>query len=250
MRIIHPKTALAVALCLLLAPYALGQSGPADLDSPAEPEAPTDLVSPENLPSPAEPETQAEAEAPATQAVTEGSAGEEAPPLSGDDELAVEDLEALPAEDLELEMTVYYDERNGTDYVEIRTPEKIEEYHYLSHIRYSDLIYVLSDLLRRITGDGYQWATAPEISYEKNEEVALLYRKDLVEDMVYGIVQFPDFKVSLSAVRRPDAEHRFNAENGRDMMALVFSFASCLAQAEQTLGIKQLEYTMRFFKQD
>jgi hypothetical protein len=255
---IFHKTALAVALCLLLAPFALGQSGPADLDRPAEPEAPTDLANPADLPastdlpasaapeSPAEPETQAEA--PAAQAVTENPADEEAPSLSGDDE--VEDLEALPAEDLDLEMTVYYDERNGTDYVEIRTPEKIEEYHYLSHIRYSDLIYVLSDLLRRITGDGYQWATAPEISYEKNEEVALLYRRDLVEDMVYGIVQFPDFKVSLSALRKPDVAHRFNAENGRDMMALVFSFASCLAQAEQTLGIKQLEYTMRFFKQD
>jgi hypothetical protein len=134
--------------------------------------------------------------------------------------------------------------------VEIRTPEKIEEYHYLSHIRYSDLIFVLSDLLRRITRDGYRWSSAPEISYEKNEEVALLYRKDLVNDVVYGIVQFPDFKVFLSALREPDAERRFNAENGRDMMTLVFSFASCLAQAEQTLGIKQLDYTMQFFKQD
>jgi hypothetical protein len=109
---------------------------------------------------------------------------------------------------------------------------------------------VLSDLLRRITRDGYQWASAPEIAYEKNEEVALLYRRDLVNDMVYGIVQFPDFMVSLSGLREPDAEHRFNAENGRDMMTLVFSFASCLAQAEQTLGIKQLEYTMQFFKQE
>jgi hypothetical protein len=251
---IFHKTALAVALCLLFAPFALGQSGPADLDSPAAPEVPTDLANPADLPAsaasegPTEPETQAEAEAPAAPTVTEDPAGEDAPPLPEGDE--VEDLEALPAEDLDLEMTVYYDERNGSDYVEIRTPEKIEEYHYLSHIRYSDLIYVLSDLLRRITGDGYQWATAPEISYEKSEEVALLYRRDLVEDMVYGIVQFPDFKVSLSALRKPDATHRFNAENGRDMMALVFSFASCLAQAEQTLGIKQLEYTMRFFKQD
>ncbi|MDR1248365.1 MAG: hypothetical protein LBK63_03585 [Treponema sp.] len=235
MRITHPKPALALALCFLLAPFALGQSGPADLDSPAEPEVPADLASPA---------------LPDNSAGLEEAEGEEPPSLSGDDELAVEDLEELSPEDLDLEMTVYYDERNGTDYVEIRTPEKIEEYHYLSHIRYSDLIYVLSDLLRRITSDGYQWATAPQISYEKNEEVALLYRKDLVEDVVYGIVQFPDFKVSLSGVRKPDAEHRFNAENGRDMMALVFSFASCLAQAEQTLGIKQLEYTMRFFKQN
>jgi hypothetical protein len=150
----------------------------------------------------------------------------------------------------DLEMTVYYDDRNETDYVEIRTAEKIEEYHYLSHIKYSDLIFVLSDLLRRITRDGYQWSTAPAISYEKSDEVVLLYRKDLVQDMVYGIVQFPDFKVWLSGIRERDAEHRFNAENGRDMMTLVFSFASCLAQAEQTLGINQMEYTMKFFKQD
>jgi hypothetical protein len=213
MRIIHPKTALAGALCLLLAPLVSGLPDPADLDSPTEPEI---LTLPED---------------------------ENPPPLAGE-------LEELSPEDLDLEMTVYYDERNGTDYVEIRTPEKIEEYHYLSHIRYSDLIFVLSDLLRRITGDGYQWAAAPEISYEKNEEVALLYRRDLVDDRVYGIVQFPDFKVSLSALREPDEQHRFNAENGRDMMALVFAFASCLAQAEQTLDIKQLDYTMRFFKQE
>jgi hypothetical protein len=148
------------------------------------------------------------------------------------------------------EVTVYYNERNEADYVEVRTAEKIEEYHYLNHIKYSDLIFVLSDLLRRITQDGYQWSTAPAISYEKSEEVVLLYRKDLINDMVYGIVQFPDFKVALSGVREQDAEHRFNAGNGRDMMTLVFSFASCLAQAEQTLGINQLEYTMKFFQQE
>ncbi|GHV75128.1 hypothetical protein AGMMS49940_24300 [Spirochaetia bacterium] len=147
-------------------------------------------------------------------------------------------------------MTVYYDDRNETDYVEIRTAEKIEEYHYLSHIKYSDLIFVLSDLLRRITRDGYQWSTAPAISYEKSEEVVLLYRKDLVNDIVYGIVQFPDFKVGISGLRVRDAQHRFNAGSAQDMMTLVFSFAACLAQAEQTLGINQLEYTMKFFKQD
>jgi hypothetical protein len=146
------------------------------------------------------------------------------------------------------EVTVYYDKRSEVDYVEVRTAEKIEEYHYLSHIKYSDLIFVLSDLLRRITRDGYQWSAAPVLSYEKSEEVVLLYRKDLVNDVVYGIVQFPDFKISLSAVRKQDAEHRFNAENGRDMMNLVFSFSSCLKQAEQTLGIKQFEYTMQLFK--
>jgi hypothetical protein len=240
MRITQPKTALVLALWFLLVPLGFSSDspdpaalpGPADLVIPTEPESPADL---------AEPEAAARGEEPES----------ENPPFpSGDTEAAGEELEALPPENLDLEMTVYYDERTGTDYVEIRTPEKIEEYHYLSHIRYSDLIFVLSDLLRRITRDGYRWASAPEISYEKNEEVALLYRKDLAADMVYGIVQFPDFKVFLSAVRESDGEHRFNAENGRDMMSLVFSFASCLAQAEQTLGIKQLDYTMQFFKQE
>jgi hypothetical protein len=246
MRIAHPKTALALALCFFLAPLVFASDSP----DPAEPEAPLDLVSPTEAEVPAdsaEPVDPAEPELPVG---GNEPAGGEPPLLSADAEAAGEDLEALSPEDLDLEMTVYYDERTGADYVEIRTSEKIEEYHYLSHIRYSDLIFVLSDLLRRITRDGYQWAGAPEISYEKNEEVALLYRKDLLNDMVYGVVQFPDFKVFLSALRKPDEKHRFNAENGRDMMALVFSFASCLAQAEQTLGIKQLEYTMRFFKQD
>jgi hypothetical protein len=223
-----------MAFCLFFAPPVFAS----DISDPEGPEDPAGLSSPaEDSTEPREPA------APLAGSEEQGS-------FPGDAEAAGEDMEALPPADLDLEMTVYYDERTGADYVEIRTPEKIEEYHYLSHIRYSDLIFVLSDLLRRITRDGYRWSSAPEISYEKNEEVALLYRKDLANDMVYGIVQFPDFKVSLSALRERDGEHRFNAENGRDMMTLVFSFASCLAQAEQALGIKQLEYTMRFFKQE
>jgi hypothetical protein len=171
-----------------------------------------------------------------------------------DDMASYGDSSENPAEDPEEDdpevpdITVVYNTRNETDYVEIRTAEKIEEYHYLSHIKYSDLIFVLSDLLRRITQDGFQWSTLPAISYEKNEEVALLYRKDLVNDRVYGIVQFPDFRVWISGARKQDLAHRFNAGSGRDMMTLVFSFAQCLAQAEQTLGINQLEYTMKFFK--
>ena len=257
MRIGHSKTALAAALCYFLAPLGFASDSPdpaglaapttAELPGPADPEVPADFVAPADAPASADSALQALPEAPAG---AEEPAGEDPPFPSGDAEALGEDLEALSPEDLDLEITVYYDERTGTDYVEVRTPGKIEEYHYLSHIRYSDLIFVLSDLLRRITRDGYRWANAPEISYEKNEEVALLYSRDLVNDMVYGVVQFPDFKVFLSALREPDGEHRFNTENGRDMMALVFSFASCLAQAEQALGIKQLEYTMQFFKQD
>jgi hypothetical protein len=275
MRIAHPATVLVVALSCFLAPFVFSSdlSDPAGLEEPAGPEDSTEPQGPET---PADPGDSTEPQGPTDPAGLgdstepqgpetpadpaglgdstepqgpETPAGSEEPyPFPGEREAADEEGEALPPADIDLEMTVYYDERTGSDYVEIRTPERIEEYHYLSHIRYSDLIFVLSDLLRRITRDGYRWSSAPEISYEKNEEVALLYRKDLAEDMVYGIVQFPDFKVSLSGVREPDAEHRFNAENGRDMMTLVFSFASCLAQAEQTLGIKQLEYTMQFFK--
>jgi hypothetical protein len=146
------------------------------------------------------------------------------------------------------EITVFYNERNEADYVEVRTAEKIEEYHYLNHIKYSDLIFVLSDLLRRITQDGFQWATAPAISYEKNEEVVLLYQKDLVNDMVYVTVQFPDFKVWMSGVREQDREHQLNAGSARDMINLVVLFSSCLAQAEQTLSIDRFEYGMKFFK--
>jgi hypothetical protein len=148
------------------------------------------------------------------------------------------------------EITIFYNERNEADYIEVKTAEKIEEYHYLSHIKYSDLIFVLSDLLRRITREGYQWSKVPAVSYEKSDEVVLLYRKDLLNDMVYGIVQFPDFKIWLSALRQQDREHRYNAGSGRDMMILVYAFAQCLSQAEQTLGISQVEYTMKFFKKE
>jgi hypothetical protein len=263
---------LTLALCFFLVPLAFAADSPDPADPPglaepldqADPAGQTDPESPAlpeapaggEYPADAEPAGEApESEEPVGENQADAEpAGEAVPSVDADPESGGtedgEDWDALPLEDSGIEMTVYYDERTGTDYVEIRTADKIEEYHYLSHIRYSDLIFVLSDLLRRITREGYQWAKAPAISYEKNEEVALVYRRDLVEDIVYGIVQFPDFKVLLSALREPDEEHPFNAENGRDMMTLVFAFASCLAQAEQTLGIKQLEYTMQFFRQD
>ncbi|WP_010257852.1 hypothetical protein [Treponema primitia] len=216
------KPAFGILIWFFLAPFALA-ANPPDSTNPPDPSDPPD-----------------------TNTLLDTILESASPVDPTDEDFEDEDL----LMDINPEMTVYYDDRNEADYVEIRTAEKIEEYHYLSHIKYSDLIFVLSDLLRRITQDGYQWSSVPAVSYEKSEEVVLLYRKDLVNDIVYGIVQFPDFKVWLSGIRKQDAEHRFNAGSGRDMMTLVFSFASCLAQAEQELGIKQLDYTMKFFKQD
>jgi hypothetical protein len=224
MRLINTRPALSILAGLLLAPLVFAAD-------PPEPREPGVL--------------------PDTNALLDTMLESAVPVEPADEEFDDEDFD----EDLVLnmdgpEVTVYYNERNEADYVEVRTAEKIEEYHYLNHIKYSDLIFVLSDLLRRITQEGYQWATAPAISYEKSEEVVLLYQKDLVNDTAYGVVQFPDFKVWMSGVREQDGEHRFNAGRARDMMTLVVSFASCLAQAEETLGINQFEYTMKFFKQE
>jgi hypothetical protein len=147
------------------------------------------------------------------------------------------------------DIKVIYDERSEIDYVIVQTENEYAEYHYLNHIGYGDLMFVLTDLLKRITDEGYKHASNIATEYRKNEEVALIYKIDKTENTAYGIVQFPDFSVSVRAQKEPSPEYPFNAASPNHMMALVYQFTMALAEVERRLGVNQLEYTKRFFKQ-
>jgi hypothetical protein len=147
------------------------------------------------------------------------------------------------------DIKVIYDERSEIDYVIVQTENEYAEFHYLDHIGYSDLIFVLTDMLKRITSEGYVYASNINTSYDKNEEVALVYKINKIENTAYGIVQFPDFSVSVSAKREATPGYPFNVASPNHMMALVYQFTMALAEVEQRLGVKQLEYTKKFFKQ-
>ncbi|MDR2097435.1 MAG: hypothetical protein LBP37_02845 [Spirochaetaceae bacterium] len=148
------------------------------------------------------------------------------------------------------DIKVIYDERSEIDYVIVQTENEYTEFHYLDHIGYSDLIFVLTDLLKRITDEGYVYASNIKTGYDKNEEVALIYKIDKTEDTAYGIVQFPDFSASVSAKKDALPGYPFNVASPNHMMALVYQFTMALAEVEQRLGVKQLEYTKKFFRQE
>jgi hypothetical protein len=148
------------------------------------------------------------------------------------------------------DVQVIYDERSEIDYVILQTEDEYTEFHYLNHIGYSDLIFVLTDLLKRITNEGYIYASRLMTEYKHNDEVVLIYKIDKVENTAYGILQFPDFSVTVRAKKEASQDYPFNVSSPNHMMALVYQFTMALAEIEQRLGVNQLEYTRKFFKKD
>jgi hypothetical protein len=149
---------------------------------------------------------------------------------------------------------VIYDERSKSGYFVIDTDEQYKEYHYLEQIRYDDLLFVLTDTLSRLTKDGYRWSSSPELEVftEKlpESEVAFIYEIDKKQNVVNARVQFPDFKISVSAVKTRDNRHRYDASSGRDMFQLINTFAYRINEVESVLGMDNIEYTMRFFRKN
>ena len=149
---------------------------------------------------------------------------------------------------------VIYDERSKTGYFVIDSEDTYKEYHYLEQIRYDDLLFVLTDTLARLTKDGFRWSSLPvlEVFKEKlpESEVAFIYEIDKKNNVVDARVQFPDFKISLSAIKTRDAVHRYDASSGRDMFQLINTFAYRINEVESVLGMDNIEYTMRYFRKD
>lgn len=148
------------------------------------------------------------------------------------------------------DVTVIYDERSEVDYVIVQTEAEYAEFHYLNHIGYGDLMFVLTDLLKRITNEGYLHASGIVTEYKQNREVALIYRIDKADNTAYGIVQFPDFSIFVRAKKDAQAGFPYNVSSPNHMMALVYQFTMALAEVEQRLGVNQMEYTKRFFKNE
>ncbi|MDR0551028.1 MAG: hypothetical protein LBG72_03300 [Spirochaetaceae bacterium] len=149
---------------------------------------------------------------------------------------------------------VIYDERSKSGYFVVDTDETYKEYHYLEQIRYDDLLFVLTDTLSRLTKDGFRWSSLPELEVftEKlpESEVAFIYEIDKKDNILSARVQFPDFKISLTAQKERDGSHRYDASSGRDMFQLINTFAYRINEVESVLGMDNIEYTMRYFKQD
>ncbi|GMO29170.1 MAG: hypothetical protein Ta2F_04560 [Termitinemataceae bacterium] len=144
---------------------------------------------------------------------------------------------------------VIHDNRSGSDYVRVYSKNEAVEYHYLNQIKYSDLVFVLTDLLKRITEDGYRWADDLSTDFEKYmDEPAIIYKVDKVYDKVYGMVQFPDFRIWFSGTKEPNGTNRHDALKPSVMQGLIMQFMFALAHVEDVLGINQLEYGKKFFK--
>ncbi|GMO45290.1 MAG: hypothetical protein Ta2G_00080 [Termitinemataceae bacterium] len=146
---------------------------------------------------------------------------------------------------------VIHDTRSGTDYVRVFSKNETVEYHYLSQIRYSELVFVLTDLLRRITAENYRWADDLTTEFEPyTDEPAIIYRIDKISDKVYGIVQFPEFKIWFSGTKEAAGANRHDALKPTVMQGLMMQFMFAMAKVEEVLGIDQMDYARKFFKSE
>jgi len=144
---------------------------------------------------------------------------------------------------------VLHDNRTNSDYIRIEVPGvSITEYHYLKNINYTDLVFVLTDLLRRITGNGYRYCGEIITTYEANDEVAIIYFEDLVNKTASGSLRFPEFSMGITGSKTPSPAHRNDIGSASTLQSMIIKFIMALSQVEMTKGYS-MEYLMRFFKQ-
>jgi hypothetical protein len=140
---------------------------------------------------------------------------------------------------------VIHDNKSESDFLMVETETELIEYHYLNRIKGNNLVTVLTDLLRRITADGYIWVSDFSTVFGSFEDVALVYRIDKTSDSATGSAQFPDFSISISGLKYRDNSHVFDISSFRTLSTMVMRFVMILAQVEETLGIDRfnlLEY--------
>jgi hypothetical protein len=147
------------------------------------------------------------------------------------------------------DISVMYDKRSEIDYIIVEDAESYTEYHYIDRIKYSDLLFVLTDLFKRINNEGYTWSAAPETAYGGFPEVVLMYKRDKVQNMAYGIVQFPDFKISVEGAAVQDNVHTYNVADPQQMLNMIILFTRTLASVSATLNVESINaYMLRYFK--
>jgi hypothetical protein len=144
---------------------------------------------------------------------------------------------------------VLHDNRTNSDYIRVEVPDvSITEYHYLKNINYADLVFVLTDLLRRITNSGYRYCSEITTTYAANEEVAIIYFEDLVNKTATGELRFPDFSMGIAGSKTPSAVYRNDIGTASTLQNMIIKFIIALSQVEMTKGYS-MEYLMQFFKQ-
>jgi hypothetical protein len=144
---------------------------------------------------------------------------------------------------------VFFDNRDGTEYLRVLVPEKsVTEYHYLINISYPMLASKLTDLLQRITGEGYWYCSEIQTLFEHNEEIAIIYREDFEENTAVGEIRFPEFSMKLIGSKEPSSAYPNNIKQANALYRMIIKFIAALANVEVTLGYDS-QYLLQFFKQ-
>ncbi|GHU39904.1 hypothetical protein FACS1894190_06040 [Spirochaetia bacterium] len=145
---------------------------------------------------------------------------------------------------------VIHDNRSGSQFVRVYTENEDVEYHYLNQMYYSDLIFVLTDLLKRITDSGYIWASDLEVEYAAiDDDPAIIYKVDKPAEKAFGIVQFPQFRISISGTKTPTEANKYDSSKGNILAGLMMQFVYNMAFVEESLHLpKGLSKT--YFKTD
>jgi hypothetical protein len=144
------------------------------------------------------------------------------------------------------EFTVVSDSRSKTQYIVSKTESETTEYHDLKDIEYGNLIYVLTDLFRKIREDGFVYASEFVLEYGEYPYPTLVYKKPNDGTIAYGILQFPQFQIAISGTKTLDSTHPNNIRSANILQSMMFKFIFLLAEVEETTGTRDNDL-LKFF---
>jgi hypothetical protein len=146
-------------------------------------------------------------------------------------------------------VSILHDNRTDSDYIRIEVPGvSITEHHYLKNIKYTDLVFVLTDLLKRITDSGYRYCGEITTTYAPNAETAIVYFEDLVNQTASGGIHFPDFSMSIAGSKNFSPGYHNDISNATTLMSMIMKFILALSQVELSYGYS-IEYLLQYFKE-
>jgi hypothetical protein len=136
---------------------------------------------------------------------------------------------------------ILFDQRSESEYIRVIIPNvSISERHYLADLTYFKLILALTDMLNRITNEGYIYSSDILTTYEKNEEIAIVYFEDIITNTASGEVRFPEVTMKVVGGKTPSPLHYYDISNATNLSTLILRFVMSLSEIERTLG-----YSMR-----
>jgi hypothetical protein len=132
---------------------------------------------------------------------------------------------------------ILYDQRSESEYIRVIVPNvSVSERHYLADLTYFKLILVLTDMLHRITNEGYIYSSDILTTYEKNEEIAIVYFEDLITNTASGEVRFPEVTMKITGGKTSSSIYRYDISNATNLSTLILRFVMSLSEIERTLG--------------